>query len=112
MFNPSRQMDALPFEKLVSILDNPAPVDSETMTCLKWWLRPSFVKDGLTILEAMTQAGIVNSFTDGKHLVKQGGVKLNGVKVSDPKEYIWFVDGSWLVIKVGKTHRMMRRKPC
>jgi len=44
--------------------------------------------------------GLVPSGSEAKRMVKQGGVSINGNKISDPNEQITPTDG--MVIQVGK----------
>ena len=61
------------------------------------------IKDGINILELMLKAQLIPSKSDGRRLVQQGGVSINGDKISDEFMDISdsFKDGE-MVIKKGK----------
>lgn len=47
-------------------------------------LSKSLIEEGTTVVDIMVECGLVQSKGEGKRLIKQGGVSLNGEKVSDP----------------------------
>ncbi len=56
--------------------------------------------DGLPIAQALKQAGLTASTTEALRMIEQGGVKLNGDKVSD--KGIKIARGETAVVQVGK----------
>ena len=56
--------------------------------------------DGLPIAQALKQAGLTASTTEALRMIEQGGVKLNGEKVSDKS--IKMARGETAVVQVGK----------
>lgn len=56
--------------------------------------------DGLPIAQVLKQAGLTASTTEALRMIEQGGVKLNGEKVSDKS--IKIVRGETAVVQVGK----------
>ncbi len=56
--------------------------------------------DGLPIAQALKQAGLTASTTEALRMIEQGGVKLNGEKVSDKS--IKLARGETAVVQVGK----------
>jgi tyrosyl-tRNA synthetase len=57
-------------------------------------------KDGLTIAQLLKQAGLTASTTEALRLIEQGGIKLNGEKVSD--KTIKLSRGQTAIVQVGK----------
>lgn len=60
--------------------------------------------DGMGILDVMMNAGLIPSKGEGRRLVQQGGISLNGEKITDPASTIGissFKDGE-IIIKKGK----------
>ena len=57
-------------------------------------------KDGLPIAQLLKQAGLTASTTEALRLIEQGGVKLNGEKVSD--KTIRLNRGQTAIVQVGK----------
>ncbi len=59
---------------------------------------------GKTIIDAMLEVGLVPSKSEGRRLIQQGGVMLNGKKVTDPSALLTaddFADG-YAIVKKGK----------
>ena len=70
------------------------------------------VTKGAMILDAMVQVGICETNSEARRLIKQGGIKYNGKKVTNPKMTIALVDDDnieWGVFKVGKRYIMVKR---
>ncbi len=68
-------------------------------------LDAEFVKDGgVGLLAAMVGAGLCGSNREARQLVQQGGVLVDGEKVTDPKAFGLTVDAlhNGVVIKKGK----------
>lgn len=63
---------------------------------------PSFKlrENGLKLTSVLKEAGIIGSVSEGKRLIVQGGLQIDGKKVTEP-EFILNVSGS-AVIKAGK----------
>ncbi len=57
-------------------------------------------KEGLPISQLLKQAGLTASTTEALRMIEQGGVKLNGEKVSD--KTIKLGRGQTVVVQVGK----------
>jgi tyrosyl-tRNA synthetase len=69
-------------------------------------LPPERLKDGtIWIVELLELAGMVDSRSQARRLIEQGGVQLDGEKVADPSLQLAPHDG--LVLKVGK-HKFAR----
>ena len=64
----------------------------------------SEIAEGLSILDCMVKAGIIASKGEGRRLIQQGGVSLNGEKVSDANYVLASSDfeSDEAVIKKGK----------
>lgn len=105
-FVPHPSMVALPFEVLYELLDNPHPVDEVTFSHICWWMRPRPVKN-LAILPAMVEAGLVQTNSEARRLIEQGGVSWNGQKVTDTRMTLEFIEGRWGVFKTGKNHEVV-----
>ncbi len=71
----------------------------------------SEIEDGLSILDCMVKAGIIASKGEGRRLIQQGGVSLNGEKVADANYVLASADfeSGEAVIKKGKKvfHRIL-----
>ena len=57
--------------------------------------------------KALHSAGLVASSSQGKQLVEQGGVELDGVRVNDPK--LALAVGKSYVVRVGSKNRKWKR---
>jgi tyrosyl-tRNA synthetase len=57
-------------------------------------------KDGLPIAQLLKQAGLTASTTEALRLIEQGGIKLNGEKISD--KTIKLSPGQTAIVQVGK----------
>ncbi len=63
-----------------------------------------FAED-VTVLDLLTKCGLIPSRKEGRRLIQQGGVSLDGKKVSDPFEKVtkdMFDENGYIVIKKGK----------
>ena len=63
------------------------------------------IKDGINILELMLKAQLIPSKSDGRRLVQQGGVSINGDKITDFNYSVTkdnFDDNGEIIIKKGK----------
>ena len=56
--------------------------------------------DGVAIPQVLKQAGLVTSTSEAMRMIEQGGVKLNGEKVSD--KALRLASGTEAVVQVGK----------
>lgn len=67
-------------------------------------LEASLFEEGLGLLNLMTRLGLTKSNSEGRSLVKQGGVSVNDVKITDPNCTLTMEDFSddMLIIKKGK----------
>lgn len=68
--------------------------------------RKDFAGEGKGLVSLLHELGLVTSNGDGFRNIKQGGISLNGEKVSDPKLFIKeenFIDGE-LILQKGKKH--------
>ena len=54
------------------------------------------------LIDVMNEAGLVSSNGEAKRMIKQGGVSLDGDKVSDVKASLTLANGDEKVLKVGK----------
>jgi tyrosyl-tRNA synthetase len=72
---------------------------------------PTTYLDGaadLGLAGLLVATGLAASKSAGRRLVQQGGVRLNGAKVTDPDLVVdaaEFVEGRWLLLAVGKRNR-------
>ncbi|MBI9098800.1 MAG: hypothetical protein JEY91_10010 [Spirochaetaceae bacterium] len=57
---------------------------------------------GLKITSVLKDAGLTESVSEGKRLILQGGLKVDGCKKSDPDFILNIPIGSSLLIKAGK----------
>ena len=57
--------------------------------------------NGLQVTQALKQAGLVPSTTEAQRVIEQGGVRLNGEKLSD-KALRFAPDGAEVLVQVGK----------
>lgn len=75
-----------------------------TRTCPATQLDASLVKDGTVgLLAAMVAAGLCGSNREARQLVQQGGVLVDGEKVTDPKAALTVEAlNKGVVIKKGK----------
>ena len=55
---------------------------------------------GLTIVQVLKQAGLTPSASEATRMIEQGGVKLNGEKISDKS--LVLQAGTPIVLQVGK----------
>ncbi|MBI3615310.1 MAG: tyrosine--tRNA ligase [Candidatus Omnitrophica bacterium] len=68
----------------------------------------SFIKDGkVWIVALMVEAGLAPSKAQARRLIQQGGVDLDGKKLTDPEISLGIKPGS--VLKVGKRHFLKLR---
>lgn len=67
-------------------------------------LEASLFEEGLGLLNLMTRLGLTKSNSEGRSLVKQGGVSVNDIKITDPNCTLTMEDFSddMLIIKKGK----------
>lgn len=67
--------------------------------------------DGMEILTLLDKAGLIPSRSEGRRLVQQGGIEVNGKKVADIKETFDasdFEDGALLIKKGKKTYKQVK----
>jgi tyrosyl-tRNA synthetase len=60
-------------------------------------------------VDAVFRTQVPPSRSEARRLVEQGGVELDGKKVTDPKAVIDVKDG--MILRVGKKNRYFRLKP-
>ena len=71
---------------------------------------PEYVVDGpVNVVELMSGAGLIGSKSEGRRLVTQGGVKLDGQPISDVDAVIWISDDAVLQIGRRKFLRLRRQ---
>lgn len=58
------------------------------------------IKEGRVITDVLVGAKLAASKSDAKRLVEQGGVEVNDVRITDPRQTVNFTNG--MIIKVGK----------
>ena len=61
--------------------------------------------DEFTVLDLLTECGLIPSRKEGRRLIQQGGVSIDGEKVEDPFAKVgadMFADNGYVVIKKGK----------
>ena len=61
--------------------------------------------DNLTVLDLMQKCGLIGSRKEGRTLIQQGGVSLDGEKITDPFAQVtkeMFSENGYVVIKKGK----------
>ncbi|MEG0495263.1 MAG: S4 domain-containing protein, partial [Eubacterium sp.] len=67
--------------------------------------------DGLEILNLLEKAGLIPSKSEGRRLVQQGGIEVDGKKVTDIKAVFTedeFKDGALIVKKGKKVYRQIK----
>lgn len=96
-------------EETRRFFDAPHPVGREELIRLAFWYQPwrYRITRGIRVLEAMVQAKICQTNSEARRLIKGGGVRFNGIKVTDPRLGITFIDDKWAVFKVGKRYVMI-----
>lgn len=64
---------------------------------------PEF-EQGLSLAQLLTDVGLTSSKTEGMQKIKEGSVKINTIKVSDPKQIITRADLfiRWILLQKGK----------
>ena len=70
-------------------------------------MEKSVFESGIGILDLMLNTGIIPSKGEGRRLVQQGGVSIDGVKIDDPTKMIdlsFFKDGVAIIKKGKKTY--------
>lgn len=61
------------------------------------------VNVGTLVVDAMVAAGLTHNKSDGRRLIEQGGVRLNGVRISDVKRVFTEIDlDNDTILRVGK----------
>ena len=68
-------------------------------------LSASNITESYTVLDLLTSCGLIPSRKEGRRLIQQGGVSLDGVKVDDPNASVtvgMFKEKGYIVIKKGK----------
>ncbi|GIV77474.1 tyrosine--tRNA ligase [Litorilinea aerophila] len=64
---------------------------------------PTFqLQEALNIVELLHRAGLVKSKSEGRRLIQQGGVRINGETVADLDQVVQVPNGQELVIQAGK----------
>ncbi len=61
--------------------------------------------ENYTVLDLLTKCGLIPSRKEGRRLIEQGGVSLNGEKISDPFTAVtkeMFAENGYVIIKKGK----------
>jgi len=74
-------------------------------------INPSEIKDGIGILDLLIHAKLIPSKAEGRRLISQGGIYVNGERIDDPNRTITsgdFKDGQLFIRKGKKTyHRIV-----
>ena len=62
------------------------------------------ISEGMSVLDVMLEAGLIESKSEGRRLVQQGGVSVNDAKVTDPNLTVTddMFEGGEMIIKKGK----------
>jgi tyrosyl-tRNA synthetase len=68
--------------------------------------KPLAVDGAKTVLDLVVRTGIPRSRSDARRLIEQGGVELDGVRITDPKATPDFREGS--ILKIGKKNQFFR----
>ena len=61
-------------------------------------------EDGMWIVSILVMSGLVSSNGEGRRMVKQGAIKLNGVKIDDDSMEIGLKDIDGKILQKGKRH--------
>jgi tyrosyl-tRNA synthetase len=61
-------------------------------------------KGKIWLIKLIALSGVVDSNSEARRLVKQGGVRINGEKVSDPNLDLTVEEG--MILKIGKLNFM------
>jgi tyrosyl-tRNA synthetase len=97
-------MDQMPFEETRKILKKPEPLDQTRLKLLFAWLPPKATQEGKRFCEIAVDSTLFNTNGEVRRKIKEGGVKWNGEKVTDPNfipEFIW---PGWGVVQLGKNN--------
>ncbi|HER25387.1 MAG TPA: tyrosine--tRNA ligase [Candidatus Atribacteria bacterium] len=82
------------FEKVFK--DKLYPEDIKTLT-----LKKNNLKEGkIWIIKLIVLSGVVNSKSEARRLIEQGGVKINGQKINDPHLDLIIEEG--MILKIGR----------
>ncbi len=87
------------FEKTVQQKEMPSEIPTINL--------PDSLRSGATISDSLFELGLSDSKSDGKRLIEQGGVEIDGGKITDPNSVLEIKNG--MIIKVGK-RRLIRLK--
>ena len=62
------------------------------------------VEDGLRVIDLLVAGSLVKSLGEGRRVISQGAVQVNGEKVADPEAKVAAADfdGDGLIVKKGK----------
>jgi len=98
------RMREFPYEKLWELLNAPRPIDYPTLEYVVNWCRPRIVK-GTTFAEAALDSRLLRTKSEVFRKVKEGAMKWNGHRVTDPNMPIrfQFLEPGWGVVQLGKT---------
>jgi tyrosyl-tRNA synthetase len=60
---------------------------------------------GLTVLDALLRTGLAESRNNGRHLLSQGSIYINGARVSEDRPLAWSdaLHGVWIVLRRGRS---------
>jgi tyrosyl-tRNA synthetase len=88
------------FQQRFQKRDFPDEPDSHViLTSADFMDAPEF---SLPVVEALMRTGLVSSKSEARRLISQGGIQIEGVKLTDPNEIMRFAPGRLYPMKIGK----------
>lgn len=106
MITFSQIMDMMSGDEVFRLLSHPQEVGTGKLFCLAAWTCPKIVV-GEKLTDIMVQSGAMPSLSEARRKIKEGGVRWNGVKVTDLEMRVEFFKFGWGVIQVGKKNHTM-----
>ena len=95
------------FQELWEILESPREVNQDTFAGMWWWMRPKRTEEGKNICQVIVDSGAMDSLSDARRKIKEGGVKWNGERVTDWRLVPSFIEPGWGVVKIGKKNHSL-----
>ena len=91
-------------------LRNPKPVDQATFLCIRCWMRPATITSR-RFAQVAVDSGILKTVSEVYRKVKEGGMKWNGRRVTDPNLEVSLIWPGWGVVQLGKSTFQVVIKP-
>ena len=98
--------DHLSCEDLQKILRKPleAEIDHKIFACMIQWMNIHTTQEGKRFCEIACDTPLFATHGEVRRKIKEGGVKWNGVKVTDPNFIPELIDPGWGVVQLGKNN--------